>query len=92
MISAKQAIQSAIRFLGEIFDDDGNPSIRVEELEQGREDSAWYVTLSYYPASDTRPGLSESMKAILAPERVYKSFEINSSTGEVRSMKIRELQ
>ena len=84
MITAKQAIQSALRFLTEILEDVEPSSIRVEELERNRAEDAWCVTLSYYPTPD--PPL------VIAPDRSYKSFEVDSASGEVRSMKIRELQ
>lgn len=92
MTTANEAVQSAIRFLTEIPGNAEVSSVRVEELERSEDGFNWRVTLSYFPPPDAMPEVSEAMQSILAPERIYKTFDISTSTGEVRAMRIRELQ
>ncbi len=92
MVTANQAVRNAVQFLTEIPGNAEVSSIRVEELELGADELEWRVTLSYFPPNEPEPDLSDQMQSILAPERVYKTFDITTSTGRVRSMKIRELQ
>jgi len=80
MISVKEAVASAVNFAQSILEvPRGN--LRLEEVETGtaRGQDVWLITLSI-------PGT-------LFPNggRDYKTFTVDGETGEVFSMKIREL-
>ncbi|MCB1022224.1 MAG: PepSY domain-containing protein [Bryobacterales bacterium] len=91
MISPQKAIEAATKLVADIYGDDGARSVRVEELDRVAKEGAWHVTLSFFPPSDL-PDVSEAMRSILTPERIYKTFEVDAESGAVLSMKIRELQ
>ena len=84
MVDIKQAVEIAIKY----FIDITGPSdrVRVEETEAGTEGdrSVWRITLS-------RPN-SEVFEFVRGrPARDYKLLLVDRDSGEVISMKIREL-
>jgi hypothetical protein len=58
------------------------PDLRLEEVELSDDGSQWFITLGYSTSVD---GLG------IRSVRDYKIFTIDAITGEVKSMKIREL-
>jgi hypothetical protein len=56
--------------------------LRLEEVELADDRSQWFVTLGYSISED---GLG------IRSVREYKIFAIDATTGEVQSMKIREV-
>jgi hypothetical protein len=71
--------------------------LRLEEVELSEDKKFWFVTLGFErPVVQRKNSLSELMPAPALPpdykyEREYKIFKIDAETGEVQSMKIREL-
>jgi hypothetical protein len=77
MIGIKEAAGTAKRYLVDLI---GQVfEIRLEEVESNEQD--WLITLSYL--EDPNPAWSS---------RLYKIFTINKASGEVTSMKIRNVQ
>lgn len=76
-IDVKKAVKTASQYLKVLY---GNTmaNSRVEEVEVD-EDDDWLITLSFVDMED------------LVPERVYKTLVIDSETGEVLAMRIREV-
>lgn len=60
--------------------------LRLEEVELSEDRKYWLITLGFIT---TTVGAEESF--FLKKERDYKVFKVNAETGEVESMKIREL-
>ncbi|NEP82228.1 MAG: hypothetical protein F6K39_31245 [Okeania sp. SIO3B3] len=60
--------------------------LRLEEVELSEDRKYWLITLGFIT---TTAGEEESF--FLKKERDYKVFKIHAETGEVESMKIREL-
>jgi len=93
IVSLKSAVQSAIDFARTfLIESFGLPAeaakmVRLEEVDTGKtpETEVWLITLSLPgPPDENFPGL--------APQRrIYKTFAVAGNTGEVLSMKIREL-
>jgi hypothetical protein len=77
MIDVKKAVKLASQYLNGLYRD-GIDSIRLEEVEIDDADN-WLITVSFVDLND------------LAPERIYKTLEIDSETGEVLAMRIREV-
>lgn len=91
MISVPEALDSAVRFSAQIFGKEVAQSARLEEVDLGQRDgmATWEITLSFIlPES---PSISTGLLPFVATKRTYKSFTILKETGEVLSMKIREL-
>jgi hypothetical protein len=81
MISVKDAAAKAVAYFGDVYGSQfGN--VMLEELE--REGDYWLITLGY-----DLPSIA-ALYGGKAP-RGFKVFKIDASTGEVVSMKIREV-
>lgn len=87
-MDSKQAVARARQFLADHYDDIDD--VLLEELERtDGGNGAWQVTLSF-----ARPTASPSrLDTILARplQRHYRLLTVVDTSGEVRSMKIREL-
>ncbi|KAA5601929.1 hypothetical protein [Blastochloris sulfoviridis] len=93
IIDVKAAVRIAIRYLQELGDFIPGENIRLEETEYD-DGGFWLITLSTIeiPPSPTIGG--ETMRRVLALEkgkRNYKVFRIDARSGEVKSMKVRQL-
>lgn len=80
----KAATESAVKYLTNIYPE--AEFARLEEVELSDDDKYWVLTLSY----QAQEAPSQSF-ITLGTKRFFKSFKIDAATGEVRSMKIREL-
>lgn len=76
-VTAKVAAEQAALYIKELIET--VVSIEIEEVELSRDSRLWHVTLSYL----TNP---------FGGARKYKVFTISAKTGQVKSMKIREMQ
>lgn len=92
MIEVKEAVKvakaAANDFLGQ---ETALQNLMLEEVELSPDSKTWAITLGY---NDTNPNKYERLGATLAAQvqaRKYKTFIIDSETGEFRSMKIREV-
>jgi hypothetical protein len=77
-LTAKEAAQRCRSYLAELLG--GVADVRLEEVELGEERTYWYVTLSYQ-RQDSFPMIG----------RDYKVFKVDARSGDVLSMKIREV-
>jgi hypothetical protein len=91
MIDVKQAAQSASEFVGELFPANTVSDVRLEEVELSEDGSHWLITLSFPPPASLSRGSSGPFGVSSPAPRQYKIFKIKADTGEVQSMKIREL-
>jgi hypothetical protein len=86
MATIKEATQSAIAFARESLGAERTHGLQLEEIESALEDGmdVWRITLSM-------PSAALDPYAALSGRRDYKTFTVVKATGEVTSMKIREL-
>jgi hypothetical protein len=91
MVSIHQAVLNAEKFAQSVLGPRAN-SVRLEEIEQTSIDGkkAFHVTLSFIREANGDGGPASPLAAMF-PKRDYKTFVIDSETGDVISMKIREL-
>jgi len=95
MLSAKDAVQLARKYMVEIFGTiDG---LNVEEIELAEDEQIWSVTMGFweYIPEPTRQ-IPNALSSILGPEvrkvrRTYKVLKISANSGNVLSMKIRSV-
>lgn len=90
MVSIKEATENAISFAKSALEPERTIGLRLEEVESTKvaNQDAWLITLSMISADLP----FASIAAVLTnARREYKSFTVLKSTGEVTSMKIREL-
>lgn len=78
MITVKQAALIARQHLEDILGTNV-ASVRIEETELSEDEKKWYITLSFSQEDD------------LFSSRTYKSFAIDSESGNLKSMKIRNI-
>lgn len=96
MISVKQAAQAAEAFAKNLYPEGELQLLRLEEAELADDESAWRITLGWmepavgYAAKTAaelfvRAGNTEKLP------RVYKTFLVDRESGEVKSMRIRNV-
>ena len=91
MIDVKEAVKIAVDYLQSLYDSTKLKDILLEEVVLSDDEKYWYVTLGF-----SRPlEVNQPLSAIVGPEykreykREYKVFQIDTASGQVRSMKIR---
>lgn len=80
MISVKEAAEKSAQFARGVLGDEGIQALRLEEVEMTKMPARWFITLSMR---------REDLLGFSRTE--YKTFTVDADTGEVLSMKIREL-
>jgi hypothetical protein len=83
MIDAKKAVDIANNYLKSVYEA-SFPGLQLEEIELSEDQKFWLITLGYIA-----PGASPFL---YPPPKEYKSFKIDSETGNVISMKIRQVR
>ena len=96
MISAKEAVAKAIDFAQSVLGALRTSELRLEEVEMTKVngDDTWSITLSMLePQTPPHEGTlsAQLSRAFGKGPREHKTFTVNSQTGQVLSMKIREL-
>lgn len=95
MIGVKKAIQIAYDAITEFYEDKELTRLGLEEVELTDDEKYWLITLGYDVPNPNRTsspveltvGGGSSAKYI----RNYKLFKIDTKTGKVKAMKIREI-
>jgi hypothetical protein len=96
MIPIKDAVTNAIAFAKSVLDPERTKDMQLEEVERSESGSrdVWNITLSMLKPESPLQSLSRGTASLLGPPqgpREYKIFAVDASSGEVLSMKIREL-
>ena len=98
MINVKEAVKIAIDYLKQLYDPMELHDILLEEVALSDDEMNWYVTLGFsrpLPSTNPMQALtasilkSQGMLSQTSYQREYKVFQIDATTGQVRSMKIR---
>jgi hypothetical protein len=87
MLDVKEAAQRASEYFAGLYADQGVSNVQLEEVELTDDAQYWLITLSYPVIPDMA-----GMPINLVSRRNYKVFKIDSKTGEVKSMKIRNVE
>ena len=100
-LDVKQAIQTAMDYVQSAFEDEGIENLGLEEIEIS--EGKWKVTVGFsrpwdHPKLERRnsimgmaPLSGLQSREDLRPERTYKVISIDSQTGEIESMMIRNV-
>ena len=92
MIDVKEAVKIATDYLRDLYVPSQLHDILLEEIALSEDEKYWYVTLGFsrpVPPTDPLRVLTENLLRQTNLRREYKVFQIDSATGQVRSMKIR---
>jgi hypothetical protein len=89
MISIRDAAKRALDFYKEIYPSTSGELIEEVELDESKQ--YWLITLSFL--GTVSDNTMSPLSAVLQPkyERNYKIFKVNANSGNVESMKIRQL-
>ena len=94
-IDVRGAVLAAKKYFEDIQDMIGNSinDILLEEVELSDNKNFWYVTLGFSRpvAKNERTLIPDVISLATKTEREYKIFTVDAETGEVKSMKIREV-
>ena len=87
MVSVKEATGRAIKFAQEVLDGQQASELRLQEIDVSTKgpEKVWVITLSMPKPSVGGSAFSGFLS------RDHKTFTVSQETGEVLSMKIREL-
>lgn len=98
MIDVRKAVIAAQDYFNSVQDlmSQNGPldiqDLRLEEIELSEDKKFWFVTIGYnLPKWAMRNPLLQEVVKTKEWERNYKIFKINADTGNVESMKIREV-
>ncbi|MEG4969803.1 hypothetical protein QUB11_24630 [Microcoleus sp. B6-A1] len=92
-IDVRNAVGAAQQYFGSLRDMIGyhTEDLRLEEAELSEDKKHWFITLGFIRPVDKTSNPIADLMAIRNYEREYKVFKIDATTGEVHSMKIREV-
>ena len=85
MIDVKEATGKAREYLVSFFPD--AEKVQLEEVELTEDKSYWYITVSYEGVSN-----SVASSLLVGKSLRYKIFKLDAESGEVISMKIRDIK
>lgn len=85
MIDVKKATEQAKEYLSSFFPN--AEKVQLEEVELTPDRAFWYITLSYEGVSN-----SVASSLLVGKSLRYKIFKLDAETGEVLSMKIRDIK
>ncbi len=87
MLDVKEAAQRASEYFAGLYADEGVANVQLEEVELTDDGQYWLITLSYPMVPPNQSPLFFNVSS----NRKYKVFKIDATTGEVKSMKIRNV-
>lgn len=90
-MTVKEAVQKAIECVQDVFESEHLEHIGLEEVVLDEAQDAWEVTIGFsrpwdYPMTGLITGLQPQN-----PKRQYRVVRIDNKSGNMRSIKIREL-
>jgi hypothetical protein len=95
MVSVKDAVESSRAFAVGALGAERTAGLQLEEIEVGKylERDAWKITLSMLRPNPFAANSLQALAGTTSPyaPRDYKTFLVDRESGEVLSMKIREL-
>jgi len=93
MATIQEAVQNAATFARETLGPQRTAGLRLEEVESGQinGEEAWLLTLSMISDPQSAIGVLSDAGNLFSQRREYKIFAVLKKTGEIASMKIREL-
>ena len=92
-LDVRNAVGAAQKHFGSLRDmiGFGIEDIRLEEAELSEDKQYWLITLSFKIPNKYNENNIANLMGNLPYEREYKVFKIDATTGEVQSMKIRDV-
>ena len=93
-ITVRQAVARAMAAAKEFYTGKEMIDLTLEEVETSDDGTQWLITLGFYlPSKKPASSLDEVFRQVKGTtyEKKYKLFKVDAATGEVGSMKIRNV-
>ena len=84
MLQNKEAVIKAIEYLRTVYENPEN--ILLEEIELSEDQVFWLITLSFDNPLPLKP-----FDLAIGNQRLFRTIEVNSNNGGIKSMKIKKL-
>jgi hypothetical protein len=92
MLTVKEAVQAAQDWVRDLYPESALKHLRLEEVQLSSDERYWNITLGWVEPAIRENALSAAFGSDMRVlPRVYKTLEVDSETGAVKSMKIREV-
>lgn len=91
MLTVKDAVQAAERWVRDLYPEGDLNHLRLEEVSLSSNERFWDITLGWVEPALRHPLSPVFSSTLQALPRVYKTLHVDAETGEVKSMKIREV-
>ncbi len=93
MASIKEATKNAMDYARDALGQERTAGLQLEEIETANANGAdvWLITLSMLIPEEELSGVGALQSMLYQAKRVFKTFTVRKDTGEVLSMKIRDL-
>lgn len=92
MLTAKEAVNAAQQWVTELYPTGELRHLRVEEIKLFDDEQRWEVTLGWVEPAIRENTFAASLSSdVKVLPRVYKTLDVDANTGEVKSMRIREV-
>ena len=92
MVDVKQAVSKAMDYLKDMYQTDRFKDVLLEEVDLSEDNKFWYVTIGFTRGQESTSG--GPMATLIGQssefKREYKVFQIDSQTGDLRSMRSRK--
>ncbi|HWG07259.1 MAG TPA: hypothetical protein VG271_19825 [Beijerinckiaceae bacterium] len=88
-IAVKKAVELAKKYVADLFADEGVANLGLEEVDYDEIAREWRITLGFSRPWNASGGLAAALGEF--GERSYKSVRISDLTGNVVSVKNREV-
>lgn len=90
MIDVQEAVRIAVQYFGQLFGFAGR--LRLEEVELSADEKHWFITVGFQEARPPGVAITEAIQgyAPITDERQYRVVDLDTETGKVRAVKIRQ--
>ena len=90
-MDVKDAVRTAKDYLAELFVDEEVVNIGLEEVWYDYESDKWHVTIGFSRPWDRKHPFAGALSEAGRPDRSYKEICIDDDSGNIDSLKVREL-
>lgn len=90
-MDVKEAVRMAVAYVSDVFESEKPENIGLEEVVLNESKNLWEITIGFSrPWDHPKPGIVTGFQP-QSPKRQYKIVGIDNDSGEVKSIRIREL-
>ncbi|HEX8390977.1 MAG TPA: hypothetical protein VF665_01365 [Longimicrobium sp.] len=92
MLTVKEAVHHAHQWVSELYPQGELRHLRLEEVQLSSDERYWEITLGWLEPAIRENTFAASLSSdVRVLPRVYKTLDVDVETGEVKSMRIRDV-